>query len=85
MHYRPNALAFSRVGLAVTKKMAPLAVHRNYMRRVLREVYRQAIQVPVSMDVVIQVRKKFGCNEFEQVKEELLMLLIKILTRQTAG
>jgi ribonuclease P protein component len=85
VHYRPNSLALTRVGLAVTKKVANLAVHRNYMRRVLREISRQAAQIPVSMDLVIQVRKKFGRNEFDQVKTELLMQLKKIQARQSVG
>lgn len=85
VHYRPNGQAFTRVGLAVTKKVANLAVHRNYMRRVLREVARHANRVPVSMDLVIQTRKKFGRKEFELVKAELLMLLSKIQARQPVG
>ncbi len=85
VHYRPNGLAVTRFGLAVTKRIANLAVHRNYMRRVLREVSRQARVTPVSMDVVIQAKKKFNHKEFEQVKTELLMLLMEIRARQTVG
>ncbi|HQN64875.1 MAG TPA: ribonuclease P protein component [Methylophilus sp.] len=78
IHYRLNHLSVPRVGLTVSKRVANLAVDRNYMRRVLREVCRQAFELPTPLDYVIQVRKRFGRKEFLAVKEELLMLLAKI-------
>ena len=41
MHYMPNALEHARLGLIVGKKTARRAVQRNYMKRVLRELFRQ--------------------------------------------
>mgnify|MGYP001570984818 FL=1 len=38
---RPNDLEFPRLGLAISKKKARLAVTRNRLKRIIRESFRQ--------------------------------------------
>ena len=62
----------------MAKKIAKLAVDRNYMRRVLRELCRQELHILNSVDIVIQVKKPFKNSHFLILKQELVMLFDKI-------
>jgi ribonuclease P protein component len=81
MRYRYNEANLPRLGLIVSKKMAKLAVQRNYMRRVLRELFRlNQHNLPV-IDLVIQVQKPFNKPEFMLIKQEFKTLLLKLSTK----
>ena len=78
MRYRLNEANMPRLGLIVSKKTAKLAVQRNYMRRVLRELFRlNQPQLPI-IDLVIQVQKPFKKPEFTLIKREFEILLLKL-------
>ncbi len=70
MRYRPNDKNGARLGLVVAKKIAKLAVQRNYMRRVLRELFRLKQHELPAFDVVIQVQKLFEKPNFVEIKQE---------------
>ncbi|MBA4143423.1 MAG: ribonuclease P protein component [Nitrosospira sp.] len=54
---KPNDLAHSRLGLIVARKIDRLAVDRNRIKRLLREVFR-ARQLDLSgLDVVVRLRR----------------------------
>lgn len=78
VHYKPNGDCQVRVGFVVAKKVAKLAVDRNYMRRVLREISRQELHRLNDVDVVIQVKKPFKNGNFLILKQELTTLFVKI-------
>jgi ribonuclease P protein component len=78
VHYQPTATFETKVGFVVAKKVAKLAVDRNYMRRVLRELCRQELHVLTGVNIVIQVRKPFKNSDFLLLKQELAMLFDKI-------
>jgi ribonuclease P protein component len=78
IHYKPNAVLHARVGFVVAKKVAKLAVDRNYMRRVLRELCRQELHLLNHVDIVIQVKKPFKNSNFLKLKQELAELFVKI-------
>lgn len=84
VHYKPSLSQPMRVGFVVAKKVAKHAVDRNYMRRVLREVCRNGLLVNPTVDVVIQVQKKFMRQDFSQVNQELNVILNKIQTKLTS-
>jgi ribonuclease P protein component len=82
MRYCPNDKNSARLGLIVAKKTAKLAVQRNYMRRVLRELFRLNQHQLPAVDVVIQVQKVFEKPDFVEVKQafnDLCVLLCKKL------
>ena len=81
VHYQPNTLEHPRLGLVVGKKIAKLAVHRNYMRRVLREFFRTQQHVINHTDLVIRVQKTFEKKDFVQIKQEFDALILKINQR----
>jgi ribonuclease P protein component len=84
VHYKPNHIQQVRVGFVVAKKIAKLAVDRNYMRRVLRELCRHDLPISVGVDVVIQVQKKFKNQDFINVNQELKSIFNKIENKLSA-
>ncbi len=78
LHYQPNQLKHPRLGLVVGKKTAKLAVSRNYMRRVLRELFRlQQHDIPHA-DIILRVQKKFNKADFQGIKQEFTGLMVKL-------
>ncbi len=78
MRYCPNGNTSARLGLIVAKKTAKGAVQRNYMRRVLRELFRLNQHQLPSLDVVIQVQKVFKKPDFFEIKQEFDALCKKL-------
>ena len=70
LHFRPNQLGYPRLGLVASKKVAKTAVSRNYMRRVLRELFRAHQPAIPGCDLVINVRKKFIRADFKQIHQQ---------------
>lgn len=71
----------------VAKKVAKRSVDRNYMRRVLRELFRKQQAQIAPLDLVIRVTKLFGHAEFAQVEQEFSELLFRLnrVTAKPAG
>ena len=83
IRYKPNEHNRPRLGLIVGKKTAKLAVWRNYMKRVLRELFRlNQHQLPF-LDLVIQVQKPFEKADFMQIKQEFEQLIQKLEVRHS--
>ena len=82
MRFKPNKLDFPRLGLIVAKKTAKLAVNRNYMRRVLRELFRLSQHEIAALDLVIQVQKNFEKPDYSVIKKEFDGLLSKLPTKE---
>ena len=62
----------------MSKKVAKLAVNRNYMRRVLREMYRNYEQQFPNLDLVIRVQSFFSHADYAQVEQEFKQLALKL-------
>ena len=82
MRYRVNDLNVARLGLIVSKKTAKLATQRNYMRRVMRELFRLNQHKLPTIDLVIQIQKAFEKTDFIDIKNEFEFLM-KILESKT--
>jgi len=83
MRFKPNALNRPRLGLIVAKKTAKLAVKRNYMRRVLRELFRLNQHDLPAIDLVIQAQKAFDTADFNNVKQEFEQLMLKLIAKNS--
>ena len=81
VRYKPNDHSKPRLGLIVGKKTAKLAVWRNYMKRVLRELFRLNQHQLPALDLVIQVQKPFEKANFMQIKQEFEQLMLKLETK----
>jgi ribonuclease P protein component len=78
VHYKPNEAQCIQIGFVVAKKIAKLAVDRNYMRRVLREYCRHEMPTHFGVDVIIQVKKKFQNKDFLIINQELNAIFGKL-------
>jgi len=71
IHYQYNHHLHARLGLIVGKKIAKLAVDRNYMKRVIREYFRlNQYQLP-NLDLIVRAQRKFGSPDFNAIVLEL--------------
>lgn len=64
----------ARLGLAVPKKMAPLAVTRNRIKRICRETFRQR-QARMIGDIVLVAQARAKTATPDQLRDELTALL----------
>ncbi len=81
MRYRLNEVNIARLGLIVSKKTAKSAVQRNYMRRVLRELFRLNQHNLPAVDLLIQVQKAFEKPDFMEIKQEFEHLMQKLVIK----
>jgi ribonuclease P protein component len=64
-----------RAGYAIPKKLLPLAVDRNRVRRLLREAVRAARPAVCSFDVILRVKRGCPRAEFRRLARDASDLL----------
>lgn len=74
---KPNGLLHSRLGLIVAGKIERLAVNRNRVKRVLREVFRTQ-QEMAGLDVVVRLRRRVSDRSSFQLADEAQSLMIQL-------
>ena len=79
--FKPNQLQTARLAVIVSRKIARQAVERNYCKRIIRELFRVRQHKSGSIELVVQVRKKFSQLQFKKVAGEFDLLLAKISKR----
>lgn len=84
IHYRNNSYQYARLGLVVSKKIAKLSVDRNYMRRVLRDLFRRNKSNFNCLDLVIRPQKPFSAKNYNEIELEFDMLITKLKSRSQA-
>jgi ribonuclease P protein component len=62
LYGRPNAAGLARIALVVPKKLVPLAVDRNRIRRIARESFRLHQEHLLGLDVVVRLVQKCGAE-----------------------
>jgi len=72
---KPGMHVYARMTVIVSKKTARLAVARNYVKRVSREIFRMQQYKLAGLDLVIRVRKSFTAVEYVVIEQELLAQL----------
>ena len=85
LYARPNSLPFARLGVVAAKRMAPRAVTRNTIKRVTRELFRQAALPEV--DCIVRLSKPVNSKSGPatnvklkvQLREELSQLFAFLL------
>ncbi len=77
IHYQFNALTHPRLGMVVGKKVAKLSVSRNYMRRVIRQLFRLHQHDLGHVDLVVRVQKVFCPKDYVAIEQEFIELMNK--------
>ncbi len=74
IHYKPNQLEHSRLGLIVSKKNHKRANKRNYMKRFIREYFRLNQLNWGGVDIVVRVQKYFKAEDYQTILQEMNFL-----------
>ena len=75
IYFKPNQLDNSRLGLIVSKRVHKRANKRNYMKRLLRELFRtNQADWTMHYDIVIKVIKLYTHDNFLDINAEFLQL-----------
>jgi ribonuclease P protein component len=77
----PAPGAGSRLGIALTRKLVPLATQRNRLRRLVRDVFRRHEVKNRGLDCVVALRKPLAALQVAQLRAELRELFDQLTTR----
>lgn len=75
---RPNQLAVARLGLSIAARTVRRAVQRNWVRRLIRESFRQHCGQLPPLDIVVGVRSGVQAMSGARLREALERLWQKI-------
>jgi ribonuclease P protein component len=85
LYARPNQLSHARLGVVAAKRLAPRAVTRNTIKRITREVFRQAALINVDCIVRLSkpVNSKTGPATAASLKRELREEIVRLFAAQS--
>ncbi len=67
----PNQLGHARLGLVIAKKHVKLAVHRNRLKRLIRESFRLRQEFMPPLDIIVLARK--GMADLDNAAVSLML------------
>ena len=85
MYVRPNGLTQARVGIITSARVAPRAVDRNRMKRMVREAFRVARQRLPGVDVVVQLRRLPPAESAAMARAEVVRVLEELAARERSN
>src|SRR5687768_9668708 len=78
LHVAASAGGVSRFGVALTRKLVSSAVHRNRVKRGLRELFRRHRAKGMGVDCVVMLRERVDARSIPNVVQEVAVLLDRI-------
>jgi len=75
---RPGA---SRLGIALTRRLVPLATDRNYVKRLVREAFRRHRVKTAGIDCVVTLRGKWRSSDARPFATEIRALFDQVAAR----
>ena len=78
--YINNSTETNRIGIAISTKIAN-AVKRNYIKRLIREAYRQnENKMKIGNSIVFLIKKRTNIDEinFNKIEEDMIQIIEKI-------
>ncbi len=69
----------SRLGIALTRRLVRSSVHRNRVKRGIREAFRAHSAKALSLDCVVTLREKVDAQSVAAVVQEVRMLLDQLV------
>ena len=77
LYFLENKLGYTRIGISIPKKSG-IAVIRNKMKRQIRAIIAQDIDLTKSFDVILIARKKYDVGNFTKTRTDLIDLFNKV-------
>ena len=74
IHVAPGRDGQSRLGLALTRRLIPLSVDRNRVKRVVREAFRRHVVKHAGLDCVVSLRERYDTAHAQPVFTEIRAL-----------
>lgn len=81
----PNNQAVARLGIVISKRKCRLAVHRNHLRRIIREQFRTAQQNLAGYDLVVLLKTTVLDPQDPHIPDSLLKQFNKVAEKLSAG
>ena len=78
LYVRRNGLSQARIGIIASRRVAPRAVARNRMKRMVREAFRTMEPRPACVDLVVELRRCPGRESGGAARTELARLLEEV-------
>ena len=80
--YKSNQRSNARLGLMVGKRVAPLAVARNRIKRVIRESFRANQKKLIGLDCIVIARQQCDTLNTLQLRQGMDQLWERLITQQ---
>ena len=61
----------SRLGVALTRRLVPSAVHRSLLKRIVREAFRRHPVKRAGLDCVVALRQRFAEGSLAAIRDEV--------------
>jgi ribonuclease P protein component len=75
----PGRLPYHRIGIVISRATEPLSSRRNYLRRVIREVYRRdANQLTANCDIIFKLRRRPDKCCYQLIKQDFFNFCKKV-------
>jgi len=71
---------FARLGMVVSKRTMPKSVHRNFAKRLIREIFRHNSSALPALDFVVRIRRNLTKNTAPEARVALLQLMLSAKT-----
>jgi ribonuclease P protein component len=75
LHVAPARDAHSRFGIALTRRLVPLAVDRNRVKRLVRDTFRRHVVKSSGYDCVVSLRSRYEAEQAAAIAAEIRELL----------
>ena len=84
VHASPGRQGTSRLGIALTRRLVPLATDRNYVKRLVREAFRSHRVKTAGVDCVVTLRGKWRTTDARLLETEIRALFDQVAVRPAA-
>lgn len=84
VHVAAGRPGISRLGIALTRRVTPSSVHRNRIKRMVRELFRRHPVKQAGLDLVVALRERLDAAGHASLGAEVRSLFDQ-LSKQCAG